>query len=76
MKATAKDDRVEEGDSADTADWHLADPKTLKVNPAFQSVIPLQSKGELLALEESIRAKGCRDPLTVWKGYRKKAAPV
>src|SRR5262249_19163876 len=35
---------------------------------AFQSLIPLQSKGELLALEQSIQDEGCRDPLTVWKG--------
>lgn len=52
----------------DQADWHIADPKNLKVNSAFQSLIPLQSKGELLALEQSIEAEGCRDPLLIWKG--------
>jgi hypothetical protein len=53
----------------DQQDWRLAAPKTLKVNPAFQSLIPMQSKGELLALEQSILAEGCRDPLLVWKGH-------
>jgi len=64
MRATDKTP----SDEADQADWHYAEPKTLKVNPAFQSLIPLQSRGELLALEESIKAEGCRDPLIVWKG--------
>jgi hypothetical protein len=68
MKATDKAQQPEEPGTADQADWYWADPKTLKVNPAFQSLIPLQSKGELLALEESIQAEGCRDPLTTWKG--------
>jgi hypothetical protein len=38
------------------------------LRPEFQRLIPLQSRGELLALEQSIEAEGCRDPLTVWKG--------
>src|SRR4051794_3125034 len=50
------------------ADWPLVDPKTLKVEPAFQRLIPLQSRGELLALEESIKAEGNLDPLLIWKG--------
>src|SRR3954447_7984594 len=69
MKATEKPQQAEEvAGPADQADWRWADPKGLKVNPAFQSLIPLQSRGELLALEESIQAEGCRDPLLVWKG--------
>jgi hypothetical protein len=62
---------AEIADQADTdqADWHWADPKSLKVNPTFQSLIPLQSRGEHLALEESIQAEGWRDPLLVWKGH-------
>jgi hypothetical protein len=70
MKATDKAQQAEEtATTADQADWSWTDPKTLKVNPAFQSLIPLQSKGELLALDESIQAEGCRDPLTIWKGH-------
>ncbi len=49
-------------------DFRWADPKSLKVNPAFQSLIPLQAKGEQMALEESIKAEGCRDFLHVWNG--------
>ena len=55
-------------DPADQDEVRWVDPKTLKVEPEFQQLIPLQSKGELLALEESIKAEGCRDPLFVWKG--------
>jgi hypothetical protein len=62
-------DKAEEAPTNDQADWHWAEPKDLKVNRAFQSLIPLQSKGEHLALEQSIQAEGCRDPLTVWKGH-------
>ncbi len=54
---------------ADEPDWTLADPKGLKVKPEFQRLIPLQSKGELTALEESIKVEGCRDPIVVWKGH-------
>jgi hypothetical protein len=49
-------------------DWYWAEPKSLKVNPAFEALIPLQSKGEYRALDQSIQAEGCRDPLLVWKG--------
>ena len=57
-----------ERNGANQSDWRWADPKSLKVNPAFQSLIPLQSRGEYMALEQSIQAEGCRDPLTVWQG--------
>jgi hypothetical protein len=56
------------GDAVEGQDWYWADPKSLKVNPAFEALIPLQSKGEYMALDQSIQAEGCRDPLTVWKG--------
>jgi hypothetical protein len=66
---TPKTPQIEEPASPpDQPDWRWADPKSLKVNPAFQSLIPLQSKGEHRALEQSIQAEGCRDPLLVWKG--------
>src|SRR5262249_3147311 len=55
-------------DTTAKPDFRWVDPKTLKVNPAFQSLIPVQSKGEYMALEESIKAEGCRDVLHVWKG--------
>jgi hypothetical protein len=51
------------------ADWTWAEPKTLKINPEFQRLIPLQSRGEYLALSESIKSDGCRDPLLIWKGH-------
>jgi len=54
---------------ADAADWTWADPKTLKINPEFQRLIPLQSRGEYLALSHSVKDEGCRDPLLVWKGH-------
>jgi hypothetical protein len=66
MTATDKAQQNEEA-ANDQADWHWAEPKSLKVNSAFQSLIPLQSKGEYMALEQSIQAEGCRDPLLVWK---------
>jgi hypothetical protein len=52
----------------DPGDWHWADPRSLKVKPEFQRLIPLQSREEFRALDASIRAEGCRDPLHVWKG--------
>src|SRR5215472_4386708 len=67
MKSTDKNQQTDP--DANPADWTWADPKSLKVNAAFQSLIPLQSRGELLALEQSIEAEGCRDPLLVWKGH-------
>ncbi len=60
--------REEKTDTTDEAGWTLVDPKTLKIKVEFQRFIPLQAKGELLALEESIKREGCRDPLLVWKG--------
>ena len=53
----------------DAADWTWADPKSLKVKPEFQRLIPMQSRGELQALSDSIKAEGCRDPLLIWKGH-------
>lgn len=53
----------------DAADWTWADPKSLKVKPEFQRLIPLQSKEEYRALSESVEREGCRDPLLVWKGH-------
>ena len=68
MKTTDKARQTEDATgTSDQGDWRWADPKTLKVNPAFQSLIPMQSKGEFMALEESIKAEGCREPLLVWK---------
>src|SRR3954471_4229138 len=70
MKTSEKAPQTEEvAGTADQADWHWADAKSVKVNPAFQSLIPLQSKGEYLALDQSIQVEGCRDPLIVWKGH-------
>jgi hypothetical protein len=48
--------------TTDEADWTWADPKGLKVRPEFQRLIPLQSKGELLALEQSIEAEAAGTP--------------
>ncbi len=59
----------EPAEPLDQTDWTWEDPKTLKVNPDFQRLVPLQSKGELLALRESVQAEGCREPLLVWKGH-------
>lgn len=52
----------------DEAEWTWQEPKSLKVDPQFQRLIPLQSKGELRALEDSVQKEGCREPVTVWKG--------
>ena len=54
--------------AADGGDWKWADPNGLTVHPDFRRLIPLQSRGEFKALERSIQAEGCRDPLLVWKG--------
>ncbi len=76
MKTTEKPPQSEdegsqarEAGSAD-ADWYWADPRSLKVNPAFQALIPLQSRGEYRALDQSIRAQGCLYPVEVWKGCK------
>ncbi len=61
--------RKAKAEPVDQADWTWMEPKSLKMDAEFQQLIPLQSRGELLALEESIKAEGCRDPLTVWKGH-------
>jgi hypothetical protein len=60
--------RKAKSEALDPADWRWAGPRRLKVDPAFQRLIPLQSRGEYRALEQSIRAEGCRDPLLIWKG--------
>ena len=62
--------KSENGDATtqDASDWYFADPKSLHVKADFQRLIPLQSKGELMAMEESIKKKGNLDPLHVWKG--------
>jgi hypothetical protein len=67
-QARREADRGGGGDPSAGADWYWADPNSLQVNPAFQALIPLQSRGEYRALERSILAEGCRDPLLVWKG--------
>ena len=66
---TRRTKEPEPAEPPDQADWTWEDPKSLKVNPDFQRLVPLQSKGELLALRESVQAEGCRDPLLVWKGH-------
>jgi len=73
MKATFKARKPRAGArgakrAADPGGWQWADPNGLKVNPEFRRLIPLQSRGEFLALERSIKDEGCRDPLLVWKG--------
>lgn len=40
----------------------------LQINEGFQKLIPPLSSEELVALEESVRKEGCRDPLVVWNG--------
>jgi hypothetical protein len=69
MKTTEEDDKAEDEADPKEQDWHWADPKSLKVNPAFQRLIPLQSREEFRALQQSILDEGCRDPLTVWKRH-------
>jgi hypothetical protein len=56
MKAAEKAAQAEEDTDTADQDWRWADPKTLKVNPAFQSLIPLQAKGEYQALEVAKKA--------------------
>src|SRR5262245_54293105 len=73
MRAREKVPQPEEGagqggEGVADEEWHWADPRSLKVNPAFEALIPLQSRGEHMALDQSIQAEGCRDPLLVWKG--------
>jgi hypothetical protein len=56
--------------ASEPADWAWAAPRSLKVKAAFRRLVPLQAKGELLALAKSIQEEGCREPLLVWKGRR------
>ena len=68
MKTTSKPRKAGAKEAADAGDWKWANPNGLKVHPDFRRLIPLQSRGEFKALEQSIQAEGCRDPLLVWKG--------
>lgn len=40
----------------------------LKIKPAFKALLPPLSDSELVALEASIAAEGCRNSLVVWRG--------
>lgn len=40
----------------------------IKIDKELQQLIPPLAEGELVGLEASLRAEGCRDPLIVWKG--------
>lgn len=40
----------------------------MKINPAFQALIPPLAPEELAQLEANIVADGCRDPLVTWRG--------
>ena len=40
----------------------------LKIEPEFQSLVPALSPDERAALEDSLKAEGCRDALVVWAG--------
>ncbi len=53
----------------ETADIRWMDPGSLKIKTEFQRLIPLQAKGELMALEDSIKEEGVRDPLLIWQGH-------
>jgi hypothetical protein len=54
-------------DHCATTDWVWMDPGDLQVDPEFRRHGPVQSRGELLVLDESIRVEGCRDPLHGWR---------
>ena len=41
----------------------------LVINEEFKRLIPSLSTEEMIALERSIIAEGCRDPLVTWNGY-------
>ena len=41
----------------------------LVINEEFKRLIPPLSTEEMIALERSIIAEGCRDPLVTWNGY-------
>lgn len=41
----------------------------VRIHPEFEKLIHSLSKEELRELQTSIKAKGCLDPIKVWKGY-------
>ena len=41
----------------------------LKINPAFEKLIPSLTEAEFKILEENVIKSGCRDPIVVWNGY-------
>ena len=41
----------------------------LRVHPEFKSLIYPLAREEYFDLEESLKAKGCLDPIKVWEGY-------
>jgi len=41
--------------------------RKLTIDPEFKSLIPPLTKGEYEELMENIKARGCRDPLIIWK---------
>lgn len=43
-------------------------PCDLRISPFFRALCPPLAADEFARLEASLRAKGCRDPLVVWKG--------
>jgi len=43
-------------------------PVSLKIDPAFKTLIPPLNKTEYLRLEASLVAEGCRDPIVIWEG--------
>lgn len=45
-----------------------APPVSLKIDPAFKTLIPPLSRNEYLRLEASLVAEGCRDPIVTWEG--------
>ena len=47
----------------------MSDKPELKINPAFQSLLPPLSADERQALRESLQAEGCRDPIVTWNGF-------
>jgi hypothetical protein len=49
----------------DPADWVWAEPQALRVRAEFQRLIPVQPRGEYVALSESIKGEGCRELLVV-----------
>ena len=42
---------------------------TPRINPEFKALIPPLTPDEYAQLEENILAHGCRDPITLWRGW-------